>query len=132
MGFFDEYVPYDGPGLYLGAAEKQVMIDNAAPFAVTSISEAVGKFGDEFNVTIETPDPATAGGNVAKVISFKIGYAGRDAKLRAMRLWLEEHYPENVVCKLAKVGRMLDLQDGRGAGDAEPWADWTAHEEMTA
>jgi hypothetical protein len=131
--FWEVYEPFDGPGLYLGAIDKQRMIDNGLPFEVTSISEGEGQYGPEFNCTIQSPDPETDGGHVAKVLSLKIGYEGRDHKLRAMSDWLESHYPETVLCRLVKVGRMHDLADGRDAqeprGD-EAWMDWNA--EVTA
>ena len=129
--FWEVYQPFDGPGLYLRAEDKLKMVENGLPFSVTSISEGDGAYGPEFNVTIEMPDPATDGGKIAKALSLKIGYVGRDRKLRAMREWLESNFPEAVVCKLVTKGRMYDLADGLDALDQGAWVDWSA-DEVTA
>jgi hypothetical protein len=114
--FWDEYAESErDPSrlLYLTAQHKLVLVESGAPFDVTSVTEGSGRYGSEFDVSIQA-------GDTVKVMSFAAGYEGRDHKLKAMQAWLADHPFDAIRVKLVKDGRMFDLIDGRDGSEPRP------------
>jgi hypothetical protein len=104
VGFdFDKYK--GSGGNYIVAAEKQVLAENGIPFTITAI-RVVHKFDQEnFELSIEVPNPET-GEQEERVFSFPIGTGAesRDSMLAGMQEYLAEG-GEPVTAKVEKIGR---------------------------
>lgn len=108
MGFdFDKYK--SSGGKFIAADEKQVLAENGIPFTVKDI-KTVHKFEREnYELTIDVPDPET-GEDEERVLSFPIGTGAdsRDATLAGMQEYLAGG-GDPVKCKVEKIGRAFFL-----------------------
>ncbi len=105
-GFFDSYKEIGGN--FIGAAEKQVLIENGIPMSISSlVHDENNKFGPRFVATVTLPDPAT-GEDTERAISFPIGTVdSRDRMLGEMEKYLDGEDADEVRIKLEKVGRSI-------------------------
>lgn len=106
MGFFDEYKEIGGN--FIGAEEKQVLIDNGIPMEVLAVvMDEANKYGPRFVAKVSVPDPAT-GEEAERAISFPTGTVeSRDRMLTQLASYLERADAEPVRVKLEKVGRSI-------------------------
>ncbi len=106
MGFFDEYKEIGGN--FVGAEEKQVLIDNGIPFEVLAvIMDEANKYGPRFVTKVMLPDPAT-GDEQERAISFPTGTVeSRDRMLTQLAEYLDRPDADPVMVKLEKVGRSI-------------------------
>ena len=127
MSFFDEFVDIGGSGgSWVGAAEKQALIENGIPFTITAIhDDDDNQYGPRFAVFALVPDPETGEEEERKFGFAKVerdedgkvtgGVVSRDRQLNAMKHG-SGSYPgldnggDPIMVKLTKVGRSQILQ----------------------
>jgi hypothetical protein len=112
VSFFDEFKDIGG-GEYVGADEKQVLIDHGISFQMTDVVyQEESKFGERFVTRVALPDPET-GETEERLLSFGVGTVeSRDRMLRALAEWLDEADNEPPYVKLSKVGRAVIIEKG--------------------
>lgn len=109
MSFWDDYKEIGGN--FIGAAEKQVLIENGIPMTVTALVEdQANQYGPRWVAQVEVPNPET-GEDEERAISFPIGTVeSRDRMLNQMSEYLGREDADPVVIKLEKVGRSILLR----------------------
>ena len=108
-GFWDEYVEIGGN--FIGAEEKQTLMDNGVPLAVqTVVRDEHNSYGDRYVAQVIVPNPET-GADEERSISFPIGTVeSRDRMLSQMAEYMERDDAKPVVIKLEKVGRSIIIR----------------------
>jgi hypothetical protein len=106
VSFFDEYTEIRGN--FIGADEKQVLIDEGIPFQITAIQfDEENKFGPRYVAGVLVPDPAN-GEEEERLISFPKGTVdSRDRMLAQMTDYLARDDAQPVLVKLEKAGKAI-------------------------
>lgn len=109
MSFWDEYKEVGGN--FIGADEKQVLIENGIPLTILAVIEdQANKYGPRFVAKVLCPNPET-GQEEERSISFPIGTVdSRDRMLAQMGAYLDANSDETVTVKLEKGGRAILLR----------------------
>lgn len=109
MGFWDNYTDINAEGGdYIGAAEKQVLIENGIPFEITDVKlDPHNQHGPRYVAFVNVPNPET-GDEEERKLTFpsESGVESRNRMLAAM----EEHFAgggTSVRAKLEKKGRSI-------------------------
>ena len=115
MGFFDTYEDTGGGGVYIKGDEKKVIAESGIPFTVTEVinddeNMYEGKKQPRFVLVIDLPSAQTGEPEERKLSFPKGTVESRDRMLSQMAAYLATDSPEDVVVKLAKVGRSFILQ----------------------
>jgi len=116
-GFFDEY--QDIGGNFVDAAEKQYLMDNGVPFAITAVVSDRAFDQDRFVAKVELPEEVGEDADwtqlVERNISFpKSGVESRDRMLEQMQEYLNREGSEPVTVKLEKVKRSIIIRNAEG------------------
>lgn len=113
MSFFDNYKDIGG-GEYVGADEKQVLIDNGIPFQITDVVyQEESKFGERYVTKVLLPNEDSGAYEDERLMSFGVGSVeSRDRMLAALAEWLDEADNEPPWVKLEKVGRAVIIVRG--------------------
>lgn len=121
MSFFDTYKDIGG-GEYVGADEKNVLIDNGIPVQITDVVyQEESKFGARFVCRVLLPDEETGAYDDERLMSFTAGTVdSRDRMLRAMADYLDDADAEEVWVKFTKVGRSVIIEAGEKPAPPKP------------
>lgn len=113
MSFFDEYKDIGG-GEYVGADEKNALIDNGIPIQITDVVyQEESKYGERYVCRVMLPDEESGEHTDERLMSFSAGTVeSRDRMLEAMMKWLEDGDNEPPWVKLEKVGRAVIIVKG--------------------
>lgn len=102
-----------GGGEYVGADEKEELMEDGVPFPVTSVAIRENPFekdSEQYVVAITLPDSET-GEPTARLLTFTKGAVeSRDRTCDRMAKYLEDPANEPPVCQLEKVGRSIILR----------------------
>lgn len=107
--FFNEYKDErddgdQGGGSFLSKAEKELLVEEAVPFPILSVSKTTTQFGVRWMIGTELEgEPRMIGFSSGKVFS-------RDRQLAAVEAWLNEGGAAPVV-KIVMAGRSQILVD---------------------
>lgn len=106
MAFWDEYKEIGGN--FIGADEKQVLMDNGIPLKVLAVIEdQANQYGPRYVAQVMCPNPET-GDDEERAVSFPIGTVeSRDRMMIQLTEYLGRDDAEEVVVKLEKVGRSI-------------------------
>lgn len=112
MSFWDNYEDLSGGGEWIKAAEKQVLVENGIPVKVTKVvDDPENQYGTRFVLFVEVPNPETGEPESRKLpFPYGTGAESRDRMINGMKSYLDENPDEEIVVKIAKVGRGFYLE----------------------
>jgi hypothetical protein len=102
-------------GDYVSSAEKLVIAQEGIPFQIKAVQNRVGRFGDEFVLSVLLPDPET-GSEAERLLTFSDARdsgspTSRDQTLAAIQAHFAEHgeAADAPLAKLNKVGQFYQV-----------------------
>jgi hypothetical protein len=125
LGFHDEYVQPEnvGSGQFISKEEKDVLISDGIPFAITALAEDPNNsYGPRWIAAINCPSFEDEGEMEERRIGFPMdsGVTTRDDMLRAMAAYFEENGPEEVWVALEKPKNAILIVPAEAPAAAAP------------